>query len=54
MAFKVDAKGEINFTQFLRQGENQAELAGKGVVLVGQDRYGKIMFLRHLSGKLRP
>ena len=50
---KVDAKAEINLAQCLWQCEHQAELAGKGIVLISQYRYGKVVFLCQLPGELR-
>ena len=40
VSFQVDAEGAVNFAQRHWQRKNQAELSGKGIVLVSQYRYG--------------
>ena len=53
MTFEIDSEGEINFSQIVRNGEDQSKLVGNGVFLIAENRNGKIVFFDNLASKLR-
>ncbi len=54
MTFEIDSEREINFSQIVRNGEDQSKLVGNGVVLIAENRDGKIVLFDDLASKLRP
>lgn len=51
VALKVNAEGQVNFAQVVRQGEHQAEFGGQLIVQVREDRNGQGEFFCQLTGK---
>jgi hypothetical protein len=49
VTFEVYAKGAVNFTELFWQRENQAEAGRDSVVLVSQDRDGKVELFCQLT-----
>jgi len=53
MTFEIDSEGEINFSQIVRNGEDQSKLVSNGVILIAENRDGEIVLLDDLASKLR-
>jgi hypothetical protein len=39
MTFEIDSEGEVNFSQIIRNGDDQAKLVSNDVALITENRY---------------